>query len=65
MLKVGERAPEFSLPDHNGRDVSLTSPFEFGGFDSVVFFRLSDAHRLRWPHATSAPCTQICSVRHW
>jgi peroxiredoxin Q/BCP len=25
MLSPGERAPEFTLPDHEGRDVSLTS----------------------------------------
>jgi peroxiredoxin Q/BCP len=30
MLKDGERAPEFSLPDHNGRDVSLTSLLNSG-----------------------------------
>ena len=30
MLKDGERAPEFSLPDHNGREVSLTSLLNSG-----------------------------------
>jgi len=30
MLKVGERAPEFSLPDQNGRDTSLTSLLNAG-----------------------------------
>jgi peroxiredoxin Q/BCP len=30
MLKVGERAPEFSLPDQNGRDTSLTSLLNTG-----------------------------------
>jgi peroxiredoxin Q/BCP len=30
MLKVGERAPEFSLPDENGRDTSLTSLLNVG-----------------------------------
>jgi thioredoxin-dependent peroxiredoxin len=30
MLKVGERAPEFPLPEHNGRDTSLTSLLNSG-----------------------------------
>ena len=30
MLKVGERAPEFSLPDQNGRETSLTSLLNAG-----------------------------------
>jgi thioredoxin-dependent peroxiredoxin len=30
MLKTGERAPEFSLPDHSGRDTSLTSLLNSG-----------------------------------
>ena len=30
MLKDGERAPEFSLPDQNGRDISLTSLLNVG-----------------------------------
>lgn len=30
MLKDGERAPEFTLPDHNGRDTSLTSLLNVG-----------------------------------
>lgn len=30
MLRVGERAPEFSLPDHDGRDTSLTSLLNSG-----------------------------------
>jgi peroxiredoxin Q/BCP len=30
MLKAGERAPEFSLPDQNGRDTSLTSLLNTG-----------------------------------
>jgi peroxiredoxin Q/BCP len=30
MLKVGERAPEFSLPDQNGRETSLTSLLNVG-----------------------------------
>lgn len=30
MLNVGERAPEFSLPDHDGREVSLTSLLNLG-----------------------------------
>jgi peroxiredoxin Q/BCP len=36
MLKVGERAPEFSLPDQNGRDVSLTSLLNVGAL--VLWF---------------------------
>jgi thioredoxin-dependent peroxiredoxin len=30
MLKVAERAPEFSLPDQDGREVSLTSLLNLG-----------------------------------
>lgn len=30
MLSVGHRAPEFSLPDHNGRETSLTSLLNAG-----------------------------------
>ena len=30
MLKAGDWAPEFSLPDHNGRDTSLTSLLNAG-----------------------------------
>jgi peroxiredoxin Q/BCP len=30
MLKDGERAPEFSLPDHDGRDTSLSSLLNVG-----------------------------------
>jgi peroxiredoxin Q/BCP len=58
MLKAGERAPEFSLPDHNGRDTSLTSLLNsgslilwfFSGFTNVVASRRiaelhADLHR--------------------
>jgi peroxiredoxin Q/BCP len=35
MLKIGERAPEFTLPDHTGADRSLT---EFLGLGALILF---------------------------
>ena len=35
MLKVGERAPEFTLPDHTGKDRSLT---ELLSSDAIILY---------------------------
>ncbi len=35
MLKVGEKAPDFTLPDQNGNDVSITN---FKGQKVVLWF---------------------------
>jgi len=40
MLAVGSRAPEFTLPDHNERDTSLTSLLNKGPL--VLFFYPAD-----------------------
>ena len=40
MLSPGERAPEFTLPDHEGRDVSLTSMLRRGAL--VLYFDPAD-----------------------
>ena len=35
MLEVGQKAPDFSLPDQNGNDVSLS---DFSGKKVVLWF---------------------------
>jgi thioredoxin-dependent peroxiredoxin len=53
MLAVGARAPEFTLPDQNGRDVSLTSLLNSGPL--VLFF---------YPADFTPGCTrEVCAVR--
>ncbi|MBX5461794.1 MAG: peroxiredoxin [Steroidobacteraceae bacterium] len=53
MLAVGSRAPEFTLPDQSGRDVSLTSLLNRGPV--VLFF---------YPADFTPGCTrEVCMVR--
>ncbi|MBK7249902.1 MAG: peroxiredoxin [Gammaproteobacteria bacterium] len=53
MLNVGERAPEFTLPDQDGRDVSLTSLLNRGPL--ILYF---------YPADFTPGCTrQACLVR--
>jgi peroxiredoxin Q/BCP len=53
MLAVGARAPEFTLPDQDGRDVSLTSLLNKGPL--VLFF---------YPADFTPGCTrEVCAVR--
>jgi len=40
MIKVGERAPEFTLPDETGTDRSLTELLSFGAL--VLYFYPAD-----------------------
>lgn len=55
MIDVGDRAPDFSLPDQHGRQVSLT---DFRGGPVVVYFYPKDH--------TPGCTTQACGVRdHW
>jgi thioredoxin-dependent peroxiredoxin len=53
MLAVGARAPEFTLPDQDGRDISLTSLLNNGPL--VLFF---------YPADFTPGCTkEVCMVR--
>ena len=53
MLKVGERAPEFTLPDDTGRDRSLTELLNLGAI--ILYF---------YPADFTPGCTrQACSLR--
>jgi thioredoxin-dependent peroxiredoxin len=53
MLAVGERAPEFSLPDSNGKDRSLTSLLNKGSL--ILYF---------YPADFTPGCTkEACSIR--
>jgi peroxiredoxin Q/BCP len=53
MLAVGARAPEFTLPDQDGRDTSLTSLLNHGAL--VLFF---------YPADFTPGCTkEVCLVR--
>jgi thioredoxin-dependent peroxiredoxin len=53
MLSVGARAPEFTLPDQDGRDTSLTSLLNLGPL--VLFF---------YPADFTPGCTrEVCMVR--
>ncbi len=52
MLEAGERAPDFTLPDQDGRTVKLS---DFRGQPVVVYF---------YPKASTPGCTtQACGVR--
>ncbi len=52
MIEPGERAPAFTLPNHDGQDVSLG---DFAGRTVVVYF---------YPKANTSGCTtQACGVR--
>ena len=52
MIETGEQAPNFTLPDQDGRDVSLG---DFAGQTVVVYF---------YPKANTPGCTtQACGVR--
>ncbi len=54
MLAVGTRAPEFTLPDQDGRDVSLTSLLNEGPL--ILFF---------YPADFTPGCTrEVCMVRN-
>jgi thioredoxin-dependent peroxiredoxin len=53
MLAIGSRAPEFTLPDQDGRDTSLTSLLNHGSL--VLFF---------YPADFTPGCTkEVCLVR--
>lgn len=52
MIETGEKAPEFTLPDQDGSDVSLS---DFAGKTVVLYF---------YPRADTPGCTtQACGVR--
>ena len=44
MLKAGERAPEFTLPDETGTDRSLTELLSSGAI--VLYFYPADSPRV-------------------
>jgi thioredoxin-dependent peroxiredoxin len=53
MLPVGSRAPEFTLPDQDGRDISLTTLLNRGSL--VLFF---------YPADFTPGCTkEVCMIR--
>jgi peroxiredoxin Q/BCP len=52
MITEGEKAPHFTLPDQDGRDVSLA---DFAGRTLVLYF---------YPRANTPGCTtQACGIR--
>jgi peroxiredoxin Q/BCP len=51
MLEVGDRAPEFTLPDHDGQDQSLTQLLNLGAV--VLYFYPADFT----PGGTAQACT--------
>ena len=52
MIERGDKAPEFTLPDQDGNDVSLS---DFAGRTLVLYF---------YPKADTPGCTtQACSIR--
>jgi peroxiredoxin Q/BCP len=52
MIEAGEKAPEFTLPDQDGRPVSLS---DFSGQTVVLYF---------YPKADTPGCTtQACGIR--
>ena len=52
MIAEGEKAPDFTLPDQDGRDVSLA---DFAGRTLVLYF---------YPRADTPGCTtQACGIR--
>jgi peroxiredoxin Q/BCP len=53
MLAVGDRAPEFTLPDHTGKDLSLSSLLKRGAL--ILYF---------YPADFTPGCTkEACSIR--
>src|ERR1051325_9862094 len=53
MLDTGDRAPEFSLPDQDGNDISLTSLLKDG--PAILYF---------YPADFTPGCTrEACSIR--
>jgi peroxiredoxin Q/BCP len=53
MLAVGTRAPEFTLPDHEGRDISLSTLLNQGSV--ILYF---------YPADFTPGCTrQACAIR--
>jgi peroxiredoxin Q/BCP len=53
MLEIGQKAPEFTLPDQNGHDISLTSLLKDGA--AIVYF---------YPADFTPGCTrEACSIR--
>ena len=55
MLKIGDKAPEFTLPDADGRLVSLS---EFKGKNVVVYFYPKDST----PGCTRQACAFAASI---
>jgi thioredoxin-dependent peroxiredoxin len=52
MIQAGEQAPDFTLPDQDGREVSLS---DFAGQTLVLYF---------YPKADTPGCTtQACAIR--
>jgi peroxiredoxin Q/BCP len=52
MIREGEKAPDFTLPDQDGNDVSLS---DFAGRTLVLYF---------YPRADTPGCTtQACGIR--
>jgi peroxiredoxin Q/BCP len=52
LIEVGSKAPDFTLPDQDGRDVSLA---DFAGRTLVLYF---------YPRADTPGCTtQACGIR--
>jgi thioredoxin-dependent peroxiredoxin len=52
MIEAGEKAPQFTLPDQDGEEVSLA---DFSGRTVVLYF---------YPKANTPGCTtQACSIR--
>ena len=52
MIEVGEKAPQFTLPDQDGEEVALA---DFSGRTVVLYF---------YPKADTPGCTtQACSIR--
>jgi peroxiredoxin Q/BCP len=52
MIERGEKAPDFTLPDQDGNDVSLS---DFAGRTVVLYF---------YPKADTPGCTtQACGIR--
>ena len=52
MIEAGEKAPEFTLPDQDGKDVSLG---DYAGRTVVLYF---------YPKADTPGCTtQACGIR--
>ena len=52
MVKAGDKAPDFTLPDQNGEPVTLSS---YRGHNVVLYF---------YPKASTSGCTiQACGVR--